>query len=240
MRLTQRIALVGSGGARLSSQYDCNVYAVDAPDGVVLIDTGEGSSLPDLVDRAESTFGPVTHALLTHAHADHSQGGPACLDAGIELIAGRETARLVRDASETTLGVDVARQEGVYPDDYTFEHFAVDRTFDPGETITVAGLSVETVSVCGHAPDHVAYLSTLNGATACFVGDAVAPDGSISLLNVPGSSLADYRADIDGLGGRDIDRLLPGHGMPLLADGQEAVDDARRALRGMSTPPSRT
>lgn len=113
-------------------------------------------------------------------------------------------------ASFRTLGVDVARQEGIYLDGYTFGHFAIDRTFDSGETITVAGLSVETVSVRGHAPDHVAYLSTLNGATACFVGDAVAPDGSISLLNVPGSSLADYRADIDGLDDRDIDRLLPG------------------------------
>lgn len=240
MRLTERIALVGSGDARLSSRYDCNVYVIDAPDGVVLVDTGAGSSVPDLLDRAESAFSPVTHALLTHAHADHSQGGPGCLEVGVELVAGRETARLVREASETTLGVDVARRDGIYPEDYTFEHFSVDRTFDPGETLTVAGLDVETVSIRGHAPDHVAYLATFDGSTACFVGDAVAPDGSISLLNVPGSSLADYRADIDSLSGRGIDRLLPGHGLPLLADGQDAVEDARQSLQGMSTPPSRT
>jgi len=240
MQLAERIALVGSGDARLSSQYDCNVYAVDAPDGVVLVDTGAGSSLSDLLDRAESTFGPVTHALLTHAHADHSQGGPGCLDAGVELVACQETARLVRGASETTLGVDVARRDGVYPDDYTFEHFSVGRIFNPGETLTVAGLHVETVSIRGHAPDHVGYFTTFDGSRTCFIGDAVAPDGSISLLNVPGSSLADYRVDIDSLRGRGIDRLLPGHGLPLLADGQDAVDDAWQALQGMSTPPSRT
>jgi glyoxylase-like metal-dependent hydrolase (beta-lactamase superfamily II) len=86
----------------------------------------------------------------------------------------------------------------------------------------------------------VVYLVELDGETACFVGDAVYPDGSISLLNVPGSSLADYRADIDGLADRKVDALLPGHGLPLLADGQAAIDDAIEALSGMSTPVSRT
>lgn len=74
----------------------------------------------------------------------------------------------------------------------------------------------------------------------CFVGNAVYPDGSISLLNVPGSSLAEYRADADTVLGRDIDALLPGHGHPMLADGQEAIEAAVAALGRMSTPPSRT
>lgn len=240
MRLSDSIALVGSGDARLSSRYDCNVYAVDAPEGTVLVDTGAGSSVPDILDRAGTHFSQVTHALLTHAHADHSQGGPACRDEGIEIVASNATAHLVKDGTERELGVDVAREEGVYPSGYEFENFAVDRTFRAGETVSVAGLSFETVPLRGHAADHVAYLVALDDRTTCFVGDAVYPDGSISLLNVPGSSLADYRDDIGGLADRGVDRLLPGHGLPLLADGQEAIDDARRALSGMSSPPSRT
>jgi glyoxylase-like metal-dependent hydrolase (beta-lactamase superfamily II) len=241
MQLTNDVALVGSGGARLGDRYDCNVYALDAPDGTVLVDTGAGASVPELLDRAEAAFGEVTHALLTHAHADHSQGGPDCRRHGVEVVASEQTARLLREGTERELGVDVARDEGVYPAGYEFENYTADRTFSPGERIAVAGTAFETVPVRGHAPDHVAFLTgSEDGTTTCFVGDAVYPDGSISLLNVPGSSLADYRADIDGLADRGVDRLLPGHGLPLLADGQDAIDEARRALEGMSTPPSRT
>lgn len=240
MRLSDTVALVGSGDARLSNQYDCNVYAIDAPNGTILIDTGAGFSVSDLLDRAETFFGPVSHVLLTHAHADHSQGCPACQDHGVTIIANDATADLVNNGTEYELGVNVARDEGVYPDDYEFENFAADRIFRAGKTISVAGEQFETVRLRGHASDHTAFLAELGGLTTCFVGDAVYPDGSISLLNVPGSSLADYREDIDELANRGVDRLLPGHGLPLLADGQDAIDDARRALSGMSTPPTRT
>jgi glyoxylase-like metal-dependent hydrolase (beta-lactamase superfamily II) len=239
MRLTDHVALVGSGDARLTNRSDCNVYAVDAPDGTVLVDTGAGESVPTLVDRAEATFGPVAAVLLTHAHADHSQGGPDCRERGLDVVAGEATASLLTSGTEADLGVDVARREGVYPPEYTFTNYAPDRTFEPPTSLTVAGRTFEAVPYAGHAADHVVYLTDAD-RRYCFVGDAVYPDGSISLLNVPGSSLADYRADVDRLTGRGVDALLPGHGLPLLREGQEAIDRAAEALSGMSTPPSRT
>jgi glyoxylase-like metal-dependent hydrolase (beta-lactamase superfamily II) len=102
----------------------------------------------------------------------------------------------------------------------------------------VASRRFEVVPLRGHSTDHVVYLTGDSERTYCFAGDT--PDGSISLLNVPGSSLADYRADIGVLTGRDIDTLLPGHRMALLADGQTAVERAAEALKGMSTPPTKT
>lgn len=240
MRLTDTVALVGSGDVGLTNPHDCNAYAVDAPEGCILIDTGAGGSLSTMVERAEAAFGPVTHALVTHAHADHSQGGPACRDRGIVVVAGEETAALLESGTERDLGVDVARREGIYPDDYRFENYAVDRTFAPGETVSVAGRTFETVRFRGHAADHVAYVTDGPDRRYAFVGDAVYPDGSISLLNVPGSSLADYRADADALVGADVDALLPGHGHPTLDGGQQAIETMGDNLAGMSTPPSRT
>jgi hydroxyacylglutathione hydrolase len=240
MNLTETVALVGSGDARLTSQYDCNVYAIDAPDGCVLVDTGSGDSVPDLLENAREAFDPVTRVLLTHAHADHSQGGPACQERGIDVVCGAATADLVREGTEHDLGIDVAREEGVYPSDYRFRNFGPERTFEAPTTLSVAGRTFEAVPVAGHAADHVVYLTEADARTYCFVGDVVAPDGQISLLNVPGSSLADYRADVENLTGRDVDVLLPGHGMPLLADGQDAIETAAEALAKMSTPSSRT
>lgn len=149
MRLTDTVALVGSGDIRLTSRYDCNVYAIDAPDGTILIDTGagetgDGDSLSTMIERAEAVFGPVTDALLTHAHADHSQGGPACRERGIRVTASEATAALLESRTERQLGVDVAREDGIYPEGYAFDNFAPDRTFAPGETLSVAERTFET------------------------------------------------------------------------------------------------
>lgn len=159
MQLTDTVALVGSGDTRLTSGYDCNVYAVDAPEGAVLIDTGAGESVSTLLGRARDTFGTVTRVLLTHAHANHSPGGVACQEAGIDVIAAESTSSLLEHGDETELGVDVAREEGVYPPDYSFTNFEPNQTFTPPTTLIVAGRTFEAIPLAGHAADHVVYLT---------------------------------------------------------------------------------
>ena len=240
MRLTDTLVLVGSGEARLSNRHDCNVYAVDAPEGAVLVDTGGGIDTTTLVSHTRETVGEPSAALLTHAHADHSQGGPSLQERSIPVTAPEPSVPLLTGGTDRELGIDAAKRDGVYPPDYEFTHFDPDETVAPGTTVTVAGREFEAVRLRGHAADHVAYLTEADDATLCFVGDAVYPDGSISLLNTPGSSLADYREDIGNLADRNIDALLPGHGLPRLRDGQASVDEAADALSGMFTPPSKT
>lgn len=240
MRLITELLLIGSGDVRLSDQYDCNVYLVPAPDGPVAIDAGSGRDTERLLANARETLAVPAAVVLTHAHADHSQGGPDFQRRNIPIIASEPTARLTSEGSEHELGLDVAKRDGVYPPDYAFEHFEPDRTFQPGETISVAGREFETVQTRGHAGDHTAYLTDIGGRRCCFIGDAVFLDGAISLLNTPDSSLADYRTDIGNLTDRNIDALLPGHGLYRLDDGQASIEKADEALAGMYSPPSRT
>lgn len=240
MQLDASLALVGSGEARISDQYDCNVYAIDAPDGPVLVDTGGGRDTERVLANTRAAFGEPAAALLTHAHADHSQGGPDLQSESIPVLASEPSRGLLRDGTDEELGLTAAKRDDVYPEEYTYTHYEPDRTVVPGETVTVGGRTFEAVRMRGHSSDHVCYLTTTDERRVCFAGDAVYPDGSISLLNVPGSSLAEYRADIENLRGRAIDALLPGHGLPCLEDGQEGIEQAASALRGMYTPPSRT
>jgi glyoxylase-like metal-dependent hydrolase (beta-lactamase superfamily II) len=240
MQLVDGVSLVGSGGARLSNRYDCNVYLVRAPDGPVLVDAGGGLETGRLFENAREALGDPVAVLLTHAHSDHSQGGPDFQEEGVPVVASESTARLTSEGTDHELGLDVARRDDVYPADYSFEHYEVDRTFRAGETITVGGREFESVRTRGHAGDHTSYVTDVGGRRCCFVGDAVFPDGVISLLNTPDSSLAGYREDIEHLEGRGIDALCPGHELPRLEDGQESVDRAAEALRGMYSPPSRT
>lgn len=240
MRLTDSVALVGSGDARLTDPYDCNVYALRTPEGPLLIDSGGGRDTGTILKNVRETFGDPIGAVLTHAHADHSQGGPALQDRGLAVVAPEPSGSLLIEGTETELGIAAAKRDGVYPKDYEFTHYDPDRTVEPGTATAVGGRKFEVVSIRGHARDHIAYLTEVDGLRACFVGDAVYPDGSISLLNTPGSSLADYRADIGNLQGRNVDALFTGHGLPRLRDGQKGIDEAAEALSGMYTPPSQT
>lgn len=240
MQLTDSIALVGSGEARFSDPYDCNVYLVNAPDGPVLIDAGSGRDTDRLLRNARESLGEPVAALLTHAHADHSQGGPDLQRRDVTVVAPEPSEKLLTAGTEEELGLRAAKRDGVYPEDYTFTHFTPDRLVAPNTTVEVAGRPFEVVRLRGHAADHCCYLTDAGGLRACFVGDAVYPDGSISLLNTPGSSLADYRNDIGDLADHSFDALLPGHGLPRLADGDRCVEEAAEALSGMFTPPSRT
>lgn len=240
MQLIDGVSLVGSGGARLSNQYDCNVYLVRAPEGPVAIDAGGGLNTERLFENARDSFGEPVAVLLTHAHSDHSQGSPDFQQRDVPVIASDPSARLTSEGSDHELGLDVAIRDGVYPADYVFENFEIDRTFEPGTTITVAGREFESVRTRGHAGDHTSYLTDVKGHRCCFAGDAVFPGGDISLLNTPDSSLADYRGDIGNLQGRGIEALLPGHELPRLKDGQKSVEKASDALAGMYSPPSRT
>lgn len=240
MRLTENLALVGCGDARYTDEYDCNVYAVEAPNGPVLIDTGGGRDTNQILTNAERDLGTPVAALLTHAHADHSQGVPDLEKRSIPTYASTATSELLADGTDEELGLDAAKRSGVYRLSYEFTHTRSAKTVEPGTTIPIAGRPFEAIRVGGHASDHVCYLTELDGETACFVGDVVYPDGSISLLNIPNSSLAAYRQDITRLENRGIDLLLPGHGLPMLAEGQTAIDTAIESLREMHSPPSRT
>lgn len=240
MRLTDGVALVGSGDARLTDPYDCNVYAIRTSEGPLLIDSGSGRDTGAILKNARETFGNPIGAVLTHAHADHSQGGPDLQDRGLAVVAPKPSVSLLTEGTEAELGIAAAKRDGVYPEGYEFTHYDPDRTVEPGTTAEVGGRAFEVVSIRGHACDHVAYLTEVDGLRACFIGDAVYPDGSVSLLNTPGSSLADYRADIDNLQGRDVDALFTGHGLPQLRDGQDGINGAAEALTGMYTPPSQT
>lgn len=129
MRLTQDVALVGSGdtGFSISNPIDCHVYLIDGGNEVALIDAGiggeEGAAGQILSNAANDGYdlSRISRLLLTHYHADHAGGASDLRDKlGLTVHGSRLTAHVMEAGDEEAISLNVAKLSGLYPHDYVF------------------------------------------------------------------------------------------------------------------------
>jgi glyoxylase-like metal-dependent hydrolase (beta-lactamase superfamily II) len=79
-----------------------------------------------------------------------------------------------------------------------------------GETLELAGLSIEVLFTPGHSPGHVTYALADDGAL--FSGDVLF-EGSVGRVDLPGGDWATLLASIDSLVSRFPEQttVYPGH-----------------------------
>jgi glyoxylase-like metal-dependent hydrolase (beta-lactamase superfamily II) len=155
-------------------------------DRVVVIDPGP---LHDAHLAALADTGDVALIVLTHGHADHSEGAPRLR----ELTGAPVTA------------FDPAYCLGAEP-------LAADRRGTSPQRLSVAGLDWLTLLTPGHTSDSVCFL--LEADRALLTGDTVLGRGTAVVAH-PDGRLADYLDSLNrlrDLARGDIATLLPGHG----------------------------
>ena len=244
MKLTDDVYLVGSGraGFGMTDRYDCHVYLIDGGEGLGLVDSGARMGLGAILDNVRSHgFDParITHLLITHTHADHAGGAARLRDQlGLRVVCPRPEADFLARGDEQAISLDRARENGFYPADYHMEPCVVDQAVQHDEPVTIGRHTLRTLIVPGHSEGPACYLLETGGKTILFSGDVVFSEGRIGLLNCRGSSLEMYRATMRRLGGLGVDVLLPGHGCPVLGDGQSHIDKAITAVTGLVPPPN--
>jgi hydroxyacylglutathione hydrolase len=239
MRILPKLALAASGQIGLSARWDCHVWAVRAPAGVVLIDAGSGYGPAALDDRVAEAFpeAAVRAVLLTHSHADHC-GGAARLRRryGCAVIVPAVSRTAIETGDELASGLAAARASGSYPEDLRLEPCPVDSTFRHGEAIDIAGQRFQAIQVRGHAPDSFCLFAEIDGLRVLFSGDVVFYGGVLGVINAPGSGMGGYLEDLPRLADLRIDALLAGHGLFTLAHGQRHVDAAIAQCRSGFLP----
>jgi len=232
MRVAPDLAIVASRQFGLSSPFDCHVYAVGAPEGVVLIDAGSGLADEALLAHLERDLGGrVAAILLTHSHPDHALGAAslrACT--GCPVLVPAPAALVIEAGDEQACGLARARELGLYPAELEMRPCPVDRAFEHAECLRVCGLEFRAIQVRGHSEDSFCLLCELSFGRALFAGDVVFYGGLLGLINAPGSSLDGYRSDFSRLQGLGVDALLPGHGLFTLRGGQRHIDCAAEQL----------
>jgi hydroxyacylglutathione hydrolase len=234
MRINSHLSLVGSGQFALSGPFDCHVYGVRCPEGIVLIDCGSGLHEEEIVQHLGEDFPgvPVGAMIVTHSHMDHS-GGAAALKARFKcsVLTSALTASIMMHADEDRSGLRLARERGIYPPGIRMTPCEVETIYEDGERIKVAGRDFRALGVRGHSEDSFCLLTEMEEGLACFSADCVFYGGVLGVINTEDSGMQGYCKDLPKLGGLGVELLLPGHGMFTLKHGQKHIDSAMEGVR---------
>jgi len=181
-------------------QENCFVVRAKGSDHGLIVDPGdEADKLLRAIDALQITT--IDAILVTHTHFDH---------VGAVAPVARATnapvycPELERDVLANIM--DYVPWPGFGP----FESYEADHTVAGGETLELAGLTIDVRFTPGHSPGHVTY--SVRGADALFSGDVLF-QGSVGRVDLPGGDWPTLLASIESLLAEfgDETTVYPGH-----------------------------
>ena len=193
-------------------QENCYLVRRDGADSAVLIDPGEE---PARLIRAIAEAGVTLDAiLLTHTHFDHVGAvAPVAQATGAPVYCPELEVDVMRDVMAYV----------PYPDIGPFDSWDPEHTVAGGETLELAGFSIDVIFTPGHSPGHVTY--AIADEQALFSGDVLFR-GSVGRTDLPGGDGPTLIRSIQGLLAEFPDETVvhPGH-MGLTTLGAERADN---------------
>ncbi|MBV9050305.1 MAG: MBL fold metallo-hydrolase [Solirubrobacterales bacterium] len=190
-------------------QENCFIVRERGSQRAMMIDPGEE---PERLLQAVEALGITTveAILITHTHFDHI--------GAVAPVAKATSAPVYCPQLETQVLANI--MEFVpWPGFGPFESYDADRTVAGGETLELAGLTLEVLFTPGHSPGHVTY--AIRDQNALFSGDVLF-QGSVGRVDLPGGDWETLLGSIESLtqGFAPETTVYPGHG-PLTTLGHE-------------------
>lgn len=192
-------------------------YMIPHSSGVVLIESGPGSTLPALQDAlAEHGYSPkdVTHVLLTHIHLDHAGAAGWLARQGAEIYVHPVGAPHMLNPEK--LLTSAGRIYGDRMEPLWGEFLSVPgarlKVAEDAQEIAVGDMRFLPINTPGHAEHHYAYLFE----DICFTGDigGVRIPGFPYLrvpMPPPELHLEKWRESVKRLQQEKFDRIAPTH-----------------------------
>ncbi len=183
----------------------CATYLLKGAQGAVLIDPGSGSLEGEVLEGIQAqgvSLNDVSHALLTHCHADHARGAYRFSKQGVRLVTSHGAAEVLRRGGHQ---VWYEYPDHVIPMD-------VDMTPADGQTLTLSGIEIQVVYTPGHTDGCVSYLVDTAEGLVAFTGDLVNGRGNPGWAGSEGFSETATLSSIERLLILEPKRTFWGHG----------------------------
>lgn len=216
MQIAKDIYLAAGGAYGENS----NVYIVDTGEGLVLIDCGYDRKQIGTIMEVLSYWGlaelPITHALITHSHFDHTGNARYFEQLGVTLIASPQDGEAIMKGDERTIGYAFMGRK--------FEACSHVEAIRDGEIFRKGKLELEAVAVPGHTEGSMLYRMKKDGKYILFAGDFLIIKGNCEDAELGWDGGVDYDRNsylesIRHAKDMETDILLPGHGLPCLKNG---------------------
>ena len=165
-----------------------NCFIVRRKDSASAVIVDPGDEAPKLLGALESLgIETVEAILITHTHFDH-------VGAVAPVAEATNAPVYVPELEKQVLAniMDYVPWPGFGP----FESYEADHTVGGGETLELAGLTVDVIFTPGHSPGHVTYAIADEGAL--FSGDVLF-EGSVGRVDLPGGDWPTLLASIEKL-----------------------------------------
>ena len=180
-------------------QENCFLVRRQGSDRAVLIDPGEEA--PRLLQAIGDAGVTLDAILLTHTHFDHVGAvAPVARATGAPVYCPRLEVAVLQDIMAFV----------PWPGFGPYESWDPEQTVAGGETLELAGLTLDVVFTPGHSPGHVTY--AVRDESALFSGDVLF-QGSVGRIDLPGGDGPTLMRSIASLLERfDDDTVVhPGH-----------------------------
>jgi hydroxyacylglutathione hydrolase len=167
-------------------QENCFIVREQGSERALVVDPGEEA---DRILEALEALN-VTHLdaiLLTHTHFDHVGAvAPVAKATGAPVYCPELESFVLANI------MDFVPWPGFGP----FESYDADETVKGGETLELAGLTIDVIFTPGHSPGHVTY--AIRGEDSLFSGDVLF-QGSVGRVDLPGGDWPTLLGSIDSL-----------------------------------------
>jgi glyoxylase-like metal-dependent hydrolase (beta-lactamase superfamily II) len=167
-------------------QENCFIVRAKGSDTGLVVDPGEEA---DRLSEALTALGITTVAaiLVTHTHFDHI--------GAVAPLARATGAPVYCPELETQVLADIMSYVP-WPGFGPFESYEADHTVGGGETLELAGLTIDVRFTPGHSPGHVTY--SIRDENALFSGDVLF-QGSVGRVDLPGGDWPTLLRSIESL-----------------------------------------
>jgi len=206
-------------------EFSANIYAV-AGDYLTIVDPGNDYTA--FIELWKLGFKPadIKKIVLTHGHVDQAMGA-------FELL--RAYPRILE-----TGGFELILHEaGPREFKEVVKHFGCRLTeVKGGETLDLGAFQCEMIHTPGHTVDSVCLYHA--PTKTIFTGDTVLPDAMAEPDANAGGRLDYYLFSVKSLLKKDVENVLPGHGLPVASEGRRVIEETYESVMmkiiGVGTP----